>query len=159
MPQSFRGITLIETVIYASLVSMVVGIFSLVLIQVTTSTQRELDRQTVYATEFFVTQKVASLLNGVTASAVTPTSGSSASLSITAANGTVSVIDVDQSALRLTKTSGSTATTNRLTNSHVVVSDLSFERQTVNNQPAIRMMMTLQGQSDSTSLDKTYYLQ
>ena len=162
-----QGFSLIETLVYAAFVATLVTLFTLATWQLTLTYQHDLERQAVIANADFTTVRFQQLLTGVPNSQVSPGSGSASSLATTGTGSSHFRLDLAGSSIRLTRDTNNTGTIDagdtpfNLTNSHVTVSGLTFQRLTYNAKPAIRIQASFQSPTTvfSTTIDKTVYLQ
>lgn len=162
-----NGFTLIETLLYAALLTLIMGIFSSVVYNATSSIRKDTDQNNVLANELFLQQKVHSILNTAFTNDISPASGSAAQMGITQQLseqfGVVTspvTFDLAGGVVRITRQIGGPGVNETLavTNNKVTASNLLFTRDTLNGEPIMTMTVTLTGKTTVRNTVKTYYL-
>ncbi len=158
------GFTLIELLIYSGILTMIMGACLTSAYSLIRSSGRDQERQAVLENERFIYQKLDWLLSGATSGQIRPASGTAAILEVQRSCSDYTTLSVSGSSLLLRRNSDGDCDVDtqdqsfNLTNNHVQVSGVVFERLVLNGQPTIRMQATLQGTYASTALDKTVYI-
>lgn len=164
MKSKYSGYTFIELLIYAGLVTLIVGAFLTASYNLITSSQHDRERLALQENERFIIHRINQSLYGATISQITPSNGSSSSLTIQKSCSDLIRLELVNNALVLRRNSNGDCSITAadqnypLTNSHATVSNVLFEAKQINSQPAIRFQSTLTNQNITRTIDTVYYL-
>ena len=150
-----RGFTLLETLIYATLVGSFVTVFTLITYQIIDFSGRLENQRELSENQRFAVQKFHWLVVGATINS--PAQGSSA-VSLTVTKSGIGQLIMDQAggALRLKTGAGDPIP---LTNNYVTVNNLLFEHLNFSGKSAIRITAELENDIATTSIDTTIIVQ
>ena len=155
------GFTLIDTIIYIALFSLVISVAVESFYRIVESGRRTRSRAEVEQEANFVTRKIEWALSGLEKVNQPSAGASSSTLSVNKFNfpNNPLVFDLDGGAVRLKEGLGPLAP---LTNDNVVVSELTFSNlsPTGNRPPGVRVILSVVSQSvnSSTTIENTVYL-
>jgi hypothetical protein len=149
-----HGLTLVETILYAAIVTIVVGGFIFILTNMIISADRLSDDLLLAEEKQFIIQKLDNVLQSVSAVNAPAQGASGASLSVNKLNYPANPVTVDLSggAIRLTRGSGAPVP---ITSKDITVSDLSFTHTVTTKEVRIRATALLTGPRGTTSIDFT----
>ena len=151
-PKSQQGFTLIETVIYAGLISIIIGFAVSMISQIIENQSRLRARVEVAEETNFILRKISWALAGVTAINQPPSGSSSTILGTTKSNFAENplVFDLNGGNIRLSRASGTPAILN---SGNILVKKLNFEHTAASGTipEAVKTTITLESVSASSS--------
>lgn len=147
-----QGFTLIETIIYAGLTTLIASFAIVISYQLIDSSDRLRHQREMAENKKFLEQKIAWALQSASAINSPASGATSTSLSVTKLNYVSNpvVIDGSQSVVKLQKGGGSFIP---ITNEYVAVQDLNFHQFDFSGRPAIRVSGNLFDSFTSTTVD------
>jgi Tfp pilus assembly protein PilE len=155
-PTKYAGFTLIETLIYAAIVSILLSFAIITAYQIISSDDRVIYRNELTENQKFVLQKIYWALQNIS-SIDTPALGASGdTLSINKLNYPFNpiIITTDNNVIELT----SGATTTPLTNSYISTSTISFEHIDLTDDSALKISIYFENKFGSTTTDTVIFL-
>ena len=149
-----NGFTLIETLIYTMIVSVIIGSFLLILYNLAASADRTLRNTDLSDQKQFIIQKADWVLQSVSAvnSPAAGSSGATLSVNKIGYGSNPVVLDLSGGVLRVAEAGGAPVA---LTPAGIMVSNLVFTHTALSNETRIRMTLTLTNSATSTSIDFT----
>lgn len=152
--KSSSGFTLIETLIYIGLVSVITGSFIAASYQIIDSRGRVQNQLELTENKKFLVEKLRWVLASNQAINLPGLGASGATLSVNKLNygSNPMVVDLSANQIRLTLGGGQPVS---ITNSQVAVTSLTFTHQDLSNRSVIRVQATMQNTIGSVSVDTT----
>lgn len=158
-----RGLTLIETIIYAALLSILIGLILGVVFQITEGSKRLNSKVFVEEEASFLLRKIEWAVGGASLVNTPAASATSTTLSVETASAPPSenpiVFAMDSGNLTITRGNGSPVVLN---STRVTVQSVEFEHIATSGEkpPGVSVHITLGGQNpaDSRSYETTIYL-
>lgn len=152
--KSSGGFTLLETLIYIGLVSVITGSFIAASYQIIDSRGRVQNQLELTENKKFLVEKLRWVLASNQAINSPAKGESSGNLSVNKLNysGNPMVVDLSANQIRLTLGGGQPVP---ITNSQVTVTSLTFTHQDLSNRSVIRIQATMQNTIGSVSVDTT----
>ncbi len=149
---SRRGFTLIETILYTGILSVIIGSFLLILYNIAGHSESSLRNIDLIDQKQFIIQKIDWFLQSV-AAVNNPTAGSSGAVlsvnKVSYASNPI-VVDLSSGVLRVSEGGGGAI---NLTPTGITVSGLSFTHTASPNETRVRTVMTLTNAATSTTID------
>lgn len=149
-----RGFTLIETLIYTAIISIIISSFILILYNIVQSVDRTTRNVDLVEQKQFLIQKIDWVLQSVSV-VNTPTAGdSAASISVNKINYALNpvVVSAQNGVLRISEGGGADIS---LTPTGVVVSNLNFIHTATANETSIKFTATISNSATSTNISYT----
>ncbi len=160
----YPAFTLIELLLYSSLVTIIVGSFVATSYYSTRANERDRELLAVIENQRFLNYKLDWLLQNVAASTILPAANPASYLEVTQSNQGRFMLDQNGTTLRLRFDSNNDGaitgadTATALTNNHVQVSNLVVTRSTSNDRTELNITANLAGRYSAMTLKRTYYL-